>query len=64
MLYLSEILLQGHDIESFQSLEARIQTKALEGEVFFRMDVKPPFHDTPENWEERLEAIFTSALRR
>jgi hypothetical protein len=28
-------------------------------EMFFRIDVKPPFSDTPDNWEDRLEASFT-----
>jgi hypothetical protein len=27
--------------------------------MFFRIDVKPPYPDTPENWEDRLEASFT-----
>ena len=27
-------------------------------ERFFRMDVKPDYQDTPENWEDRLEAAF------
>jgi len=27
--------------------------------MFFRIDVKPQFSDTPENWEDRLEAAFT-----
>jgi hypothetical protein len=27
-------------------------------ERFFRMDVKPDYGDTPENWEDRLEAAF------
>ena len=31
-------------------------------ERFFRMDVKPPFPDTPENWEDRLESAFSGAL--
>ncbi|VVM21380.1 hypothetical protein BSPWISOXPB_1965 [uncultured Gammaproteobacteria bacterium] len=26
---------------------------------FFRMDVKPDYGDTPENWEDRLERLFT-----
>jgi len=30
--------------------------------MFFRMDIKPPFGDTPENWEDRLEAAFNGAL--
>ncbi|TDY02745.1 sulfur relay protein DsrC [Thiohalophilus thiocyanatoxydans] len=60
MLWLSEVLLQNHDLESFEQLEKVIVEKAKEGEMFFRMDVKPPFQDTPANWEERLEAVFTS----
>jgi hypothetical protein len=27
-------------------------------ERFFQMDVKPDYGDTPENWEDRLEAAF------
>jgi hypothetical protein len=62
MLWLSEILLQNQQLDSFDQLPALIQEKAREGELFFRMDIKPPFHDTPENWEDRLEAAFTAAL--
>ena len=28
-------------------------------EIFFRIDVKPQFEDTPQDWEDRLEAAFT-----
>ena len=63
MLWLSELLLQGHDLESFEDLSQAVAEKARQGEMFFRMDVKPPFVDTPENWEEKLEASFTSAGR-
>lgn len=62
MLWLSEVLLQNHDINTFKDLEGKIRDKALDGELFFRMDVKPPYPDTPDNWEMRLEGIFTSAL--
>jgi len=31
--------------------------------MFFRMDVRPPFPDTPEDWEDRLEAAFSAAQR-
>jgi hypothetical protein len=34
------------------------------GELFFRMDVKPPYPDTPEDWEDRLEAAFSAAQPR
>jgi len=59
VLYLSEILLQYHELISFYELIPIIQERARQGERFFRMDVRPPFPDTPENWEDRLEASFT-----
>lgn len=62
MLWLSEVLLQNHQLESFDELIAAIETAAGKGELFFRMDVKPPFSDTPQNWEDRLESAFTAAL--
>ncbi len=62
MLWLSEILLQNQDIDSFDELIALVKAGARRGERFFRMDIKPPFKDTPENWEDRLEAAFTAAL--
>lgn len=62
MLWLSEILLQNQDLESFEDLIPIVQDKAKSGEMFFRMDIKPPYRDTPENWEDRLEAAFTAAL--
>ncbi|VAX06459.1 hypothetical protein MNBD_GAMMA25-1895 [hydrothermal vent metagenome] len=60
MLWLSELLMQRHDLDNFDGLVSAIEEKAQQGERFFSMDVKPPYADTPENWEERLEAIFTS----
>ena len=61
MLWLSEILLQHHDIESFAELLEIVKQAARKGERFLRMDIKPSFPDTPENWEDRLEAAFTAA---
>jgi hypothetical protein len=58
MLWLSEVLLQQHDIESFEALKQVITERAQTGELHFRMDVRPPFPDTPEDWEDRLEAAF------
>ncbi len=60
MLWLSEVLLQEHEIDSFEALQAAVKARAAAGEMFFRMDVRPPFHDTPEDWEDRLEAAFSS----
>ncbi|MDH3638427.1 MAG: sulfur relay protein DsrC [Gammaproteobacteria bacterium] len=61
MLWVSELLLQHHDVESFAELAHIVEERAHAGEMFLRMDVKPPFSDTPENWEEQLEAAFTGA---
>ena len=57
MLYLSEIMLQHHELETFEELLKVVQNKAGE-EIFFCIDVKPPFPDTPPNWEDRLEGAF------
>jgi len=62
MLWLSEILLENYDMDTFEELKDKIREKAADGELFFRMDVKPTYPDTPENWEDRLEAVFTSVL--
>ncbi|GJL82318.1 MAG: hypothetical protein DHS20C01_19520 [marine bacterium B5-7] len=59
MLWLSEILLKRHDMSSFAELMDAVRQEAQSGEMFFRMDIKPPFNDTPDNWEDRLESVFT-----
>jgi len=61
MLWLSEVLLQSHNIDSFEELKLAITERARAGEMFFRMDVRPPFADTPEDWEDKLEAAFSAA---
>lgn len=63
MLWLSELLMQHHELNSFEELKGALREQAKQGEMFFRMDVRPPFQDTPENWEDVLEAVFTSASR-
>ncbi len=60
MLWLSEILMQHHELETFEQLEGVIKQRGQQGERFFRMDIKPPFKDTPVDWEERLESAFTA----
>lgn len=62
MLWLSEILLENHDLNTFAELKDKVSEKAASGEMFFRMDVKPTYPDTPDNWEDRLEAVFTSVI--
>lgn len=63
MLKLSDILISNKEIESFAELVPLVQEVARSGERFFRMDVKPPFADTPPDWEDRLEAAFSGLVR-
>jgi len=57
MLNLSEVLLQHHDIETFEQLLEVVRSRA-QSEMFFRIDIKPPYPDTPANWEDQLEGAF------
>ena len=57
MLYLSEVLIQHHDIQTFEQLLNVVRQRS-ESEMFFRIDIKPPYPDTPANWEDRLEGAF------
>ena len=57
-LHVSEVLMQNPDVDSFEQLVQVIRERS-KTEMFFRIDVKPPFIDTPEDWEDRLEAAFT-----
>jgi hypothetical protein len=61
VLNLSEILLARRELESFDDLVEAVRQGAR-GERFFRMDIKPPFADTPGNWEDVLESAFNGVL--
>ncbi len=50
--------MEHHELKNFEELVEIVKQKAQTGERFFRMDVIPPFPDTPQNWEDRLEAAF------
>ncbi len=63
MLMLSDILIAHQEIESCEELIPLVRDVARQGERFFRMDVKPPYPDTPNNWEDRLEASFSGLVR-
>ena len=58
MLYLSEVMMQHPEVDNFDKL-LEVVKEHSKTEIFFRIDVKPPFSDTPDDWEDRLEASFT-----
>ena len=62
MLYLSTLLIQEKDVESFDELLEVIKIRAKSGERFIRLDLKPPYPDTPKDWEEKVESAFTGYI--
>jgi hypothetical protein len=59
MLLISEVMIAHPQIDDFEALVVLLKAIAKSSdERFFRMDVKPDYQNTPENWEERLEAAF------
>lgn len=58
MLYLSEVMIQNPDLESFEQLMELVQQRA-QGEVHLKIDIKPNYPDTPANWEDRIEGAFS-----
>jgi len=60
MLYLSNILIANQEVQTFDELKVLVKEFARRGEMFLRFDVKPPYPDTPPDWEDQLEATFSS----
>ncbi|MCH9746351.1 MAG: sulfur relay protein DsrC [Proteobacteria bacterium] len=59
MLLISEIMIGNPQVDNFEELVEILKAiSKTSDERFFRMDVKPDYQDTPENWEDRLEAAF------
>lgn len=61
MLHVSDLLLEHREISSFAELVEVVKLRA-KTERFFRMDLKPPYPDTPLNWELVLEAAFSGVI--
>ncbi|GMR08211.1 MAG: hypothetical protein BMS9Abin26_1216 [Gammaproteobacteria bacterium] len=59
MLLLSEVMIANPQLQHFTDLLETIKVVAVQsGEIQFRIDVKPAYPDTPDNWEDRLEGAF------
>ena len=57
MIYLSELLIQNPDFETFEEL-LHLIGKVKEGEIHLKVDIKPNYPDTPSNWEDKIEGAF------
>lgn len=63
MLYLSAVIIEEKDIETFDELLEVIKRRAKSGEIFIKLDLKPPYPDTPEDWEEKIESAFSGYIK-
>lgn len=57
MMYLSEVLIQNVELDTFEDL-LKVITQRAANEIHFKIDVKPPYLDTPPDWEDKLEGAF------
>ena len=58
MIYLSELLIQNPQLETFDELLQVIGNEAQQGAIHLKIDIKPNYPDTPSNWEDRVEGAF------
>ena len=63
MLYLSHIVKAHSDLERFDELAGVVAALGRQGMILLTMDERPPYADTPENWEFVLESAFTEHER-
>lgn len=59
MLRTSEVIIAHPEVDSFEDFITVFKEVAKNStERFLKLDVKPDYADTPENWEDRVEAAF------
>ncbi len=59
MIRLSHILILHHEINSFAQLLGVVRRLGEEGEILLEFDLKPEYHDTPRDWQTKIEIAFT-----
>lgn len=57
MMYLSEVMIQNAQLDTFEELLEVVRQRAA-NEIHFKIDAKPPYPDTPPDWEDKLEGAF------
>jgi len=59
MVYTSQVLKMHPELATFAEFTNVVRALGEQGEFLISMDEKPPYPDTPENWELVLEHAFT-----
>lgn len=60
MIYLSEVLIQNPQLDSFEDLMDVIREVVKRtNAAHLKIDIKPNYQDTPANWEDRIEGAFS-----
>ena len=59
MVLISQILKFHPELKSFEELVPVIKALGEQGEILISMDERPPYPNTPANWEFVLENAFT-----
>jgi hypothetical protein len=60
VIYLSEILIQNPQLDSFDELCQAVREVAERSNAFhLKIDIKPNYGDTPGDWEDKIEAAFS-----
>lgn len=58
MIFLSELLIQNPQFDSFEELIDLIK-KVAPTDIHLKIDIKPNYADTPADWEDKVEGAFS-----
>ena len=63
MVFVSELMIGHPEFTSFEQLENAVVNAAVAGEIHLYLDIQPEYPDTPREWRQRLEFVFSRAKR-
>ena len=63
MAFVSELMIGHPEFTTFGQLESAVVEAARNGEIHLYLDIKPEYPDTPREWRQRLELVFSRAKR-
>jgi hypothetical protein len=64
MIYTSQVLKMHPELKNFSQFKKIVQALGEQGEILIEMDQKPPYPDTPDNWDMELEYVFSFQGRK